>query len=50
MAAITATMLQFGTIKDLHSVYGGLSSGRLVILGGRVRAKAVRRSSCFSTR
>lgn len=30
---ITATKLRSGTIKDLHGVYGGLPSGRLVILG-----------------
>jgi hypothetical protein len=34
MAAITAEKLRSGTIKDLHGVYGGLGSGRLVILGG----------------
>lgn len=34
MAAITAKKLRSGTIKDLLGVYGGLGSGRLVILGG----------------
>lgn len=34
MAAITAKKLRSGTIKDLLRVYGGLASGRLVILGG----------------
>jgi hypothetical protein len=34
MAAITAEKLRSGTIKDLLSVYGGLGSGRLLILGG----------------
>jgi hypothetical protein len=33
MAAITAKKLRSGTIKDLHGIYGGLGSGRLVILG-----------------
>lgn len=34
MAAITAEKLRSGTIKNLLGVYGGLGSGRLVILGG----------------
>lgn len=33
METITATKLRSGTIKDLHGVYGGLDSRRLVILG-----------------
>lgn len=34
MAAITAERLQSGTLRDLFDVYGGLDSGRLIILGG----------------
>ena len=34
MAAITAERLQSGTLKDLLGVYGGLDSGRLIIMGG----------------
>lgn len=34
MATITAERLQSGTLKDLLGVYGGLDSGRLIILGG----------------
>ncbi|MGH3889147.1 MAG: NACHT domain-containing protein [Pseudonocardiaceae bacterium] len=34
MAAITAERLKSGTLKDLLDVYGGLDSGRLIILGG----------------
>lgn len=34
MATITAERLQSGTLKDLLDVYGGLDSGRLIILGG----------------
>ncbi len=33
MAAVTAEQLRAGTLKDLLGVYGGLSSGRLVVLG-----------------
>jgi hypothetical protein len=33
MERITATKLRSGTIKDLLGVYGGLDSGRLVVLG-----------------
>ncbi|MGH6630161.1 MAG: hypothetical protein ACREB3_10555, partial [Burkholderiales bacterium] len=34
MVAITAERLQSGTLQDLLDVYGGLDSGRLVIMGG----------------
>ncbi|MGH3829566.1 MAG: hypothetical protein ACRDRS_03795 [Pseudonocardiaceae bacterium] len=34
MAAITSKKLRSGTLEDLLGVYGGLGSGRLVILGG----------------
>lgn len=33
MAAVTVEDLQFGELKDLLGVYGGLGSGRLVVLG-----------------
>ncbi len=33
MAPITAERLRYGTLKDLFGVYGGLDSGRLIILG-----------------
>lgn len=33
MAAVTAEQLHSGTLKDLLGVYGGLASGRLIILG-----------------
>ncbi len=34
MVTITAERLQSGTLQDLLDVYGGLDSGRLVIVGG----------------
>jgi hypothetical protein len=34
MAAIAVERLQSGTLQDLLDVYGGLDSGRLVIMGG----------------
>jgi hypothetical protein len=34
MVATTAEQLQSGTLQDLLDVYGGLDSGRLVIMGG----------------
>lgn len=34
MVAITAQQLRSGTLNDLLDVYGGLDSGRLIILGG----------------
>jgi hypothetical protein len=33
MAAVTAAQLHSGTLKDLLGVYGGLGSGRLIVLG-----------------
>ncbi|MBV9013461.1 MAG: hypothetical protein JO272_15720 [Pseudonocardiales bacterium] len=33
MVAVTAEQLRSGTLADLHRVYGGLGSGRMVILG-----------------
>jgi len=33
MAAVTVEDLQSGTLRDLHGVYGGLGSGRLIVLG-----------------
>ncbi|MGH3855269.1 MAG: NACHT domain-containing protein [Pseudonocardiaceae bacterium] len=34
MAPVTAARLRSGTLKDLLDVYGGVESGRLIILGG----------------
>lgn len=34
MVAITADRLQSGTLQDLLEVYGGVDSGRLIIVGG----------------
>lgn len=34
MGAITVDRLQSGTLRDLLDVYGGLDSGRLIIVGG----------------
>lgn len=34
MAAITEEQLRSGTLRDLFDVYGGLDSGRLIIVGG----------------
>lgn len=34
LARVTASRLRTGTHRTLHSVYGGLSSGRLILAGG----------------
>lgn len=34
MAAVTTEQLRSGTLNDLLGVYGGINSGRLVVLGG----------------
>lgn len=52
LAAIGEEQLRYGELCDLHAIYGGLGSGRLVIAGGQGSGKSgsAARDWRFSTR